>query len=200
MAARVFQSNVGEVLGHNRSKFHMFPSPTGYIMLSFSFLILKYMNTLYISLKWHVIFMKVEHEGLTTRTAMTHTLCHDWCVSCPKPITSQRCDSLPPSVVTPSTGSSSNSTDSYEKKGHFKHETESSWPVHFKHSHWWKWSRSKLASHYDAWGTNGVCECKMDVKFTWIPTWHWLDHVSWSLVGRPNTKSRDHGTPNTHNR
>ena len=28
-------------------------------------------------------------------------LCHDWCVSCPKPITTHRCESLPPSVVTP---------------------------------------------------------------------------------------------------
>ena len=26
-----------------------------------------------------------------------------------------------------------------------------------------------------------VCECKMDVKSTWIPTWHQMDHVSWSL-------------------
>jgi hypothetical protein len=30
-------------------------------------------------------------------------------------------------------------------------------------------------------GTNGVCECKMDVKSTWIPTCHRMDHVSWSL-------------------
>ena len=52
-----------------------------------------------------------------------------------------------------------------------------------------------------------VCECKMDVKFTWIPTWHQVDHVSWSLGlffktphgVRPNTKLGDHGTPNTHN-
>ena len=36
------------------------------------------------------------------------------------------------------------------------------------HSHWWiRRSRSKIASHY-AWETNGVCECKMDVKSTWI--------------------------------
>ena len=35
-----------------------------------------------------------------------------------------------------------------------------SWPLHFKHSHWWKrWSLSKFASHY-TWGTNGVSECK----------------------------------------
>ena len=66
-------------------------------------------------------------------------------------------------------------------QGHFAYETECPWPLHFKHSHWWKRrSRSKFASHY-AWGTNGVCECKMDVKSTWIPTWHPMDHVSWSL-------------------
>ena len=55
------------------------------------------------------------------------------------------------------------------------------WPLHFKHSHWWKrQSWSKFTSHY-AWGTNGVCECMTDVKSTWIPTWHRKDHVSWSL-------------------
>jgi hypothetical protein len=26
-------------------------------------------------------------------------------------------------------------------------------------------------------GTNKVCECKMDVKYTWIPTWHQMNHV-----------------------
>ena len=53
---------------------------------------------------------------------------------------------------------------------------------HFKHSHWWKRrSRSKFtASHYNC-GTNGACECKMDVKSTWILTWHQMDHVLWSL-------------------
>ena len=67
-------------------------------------------------------------------------------------------------------------------KGHFTHEAASPWPLHVKHSHWWKRrSRSKFASHY-AWGTNGVlCECKMDVKSTWILTWYQMDHVSWSL-------------------
>ena len=68
-----------------------------------------------------------------------------------------------------------------EPKGHFTHETESPWPLHFKHSHWWKRrGRSKFTSHY-AWGTKWVCECKMDVKSTWISRWHWMDHVSWSL-------------------
>jgi hypothetical protein len=66
-------------------------------------------------------------------------------------------------------------------EGHFTHEIESLWPLHLKHSHWWKRrSRSKFASHY-AWGTNGACECKMDVKSTWIPTRRQMDHVPWSL-------------------
>ena len=56
-------------------------------------------------------------------------------------------------------------------KGHFTHETESPWPLHFTHSHWWKRrSRSKFASH-SAWGTNGVCECKMDVKSAWMDSY-----------------------------
>jgi hypothetical protein len=86
--------------------------------------------------------------------------------------------------------------------------------THFKHSHRWKrQSCSNFASHY-TWGTNGVCECKMDVKSTWILTWHHMDHVSWSLglsskttslevgitqTGRSLHKPGDHGTPNVHN-
>ena len=74
-------------------------------------------------------------------------------------------------------------------KATFTHETESPWPVHFKHSHWWKRrSRSKFTPQY-AWGTNGVCDCKMDVKSTWIPTWHWMDHVLWLLGLFSNTIS-----------
>ena len=30
-------------------------------------------------------------------------------------------------------------------------------------------------------GPNEFCERKMDVKSTWIPTWHQMDRVSWSL-------------------
>ena len=60
-----------------------------------------------------------------------------------------------------------------------------------------------FASHY-ARGTIGVCECTMDVKSTWIPTWHkWIafqDHLDYTqnptLVSKPNTKPRNHGTPN----
>ena len=29
--------------------------------------------------------------------------------------------------------------------------------------------------------TEHICGCKMNVKSTWIPTWHRIDHVSWSL-------------------
>ena len=53
------------------------------------------------------------------------------------------------------------------------HETEGMWPLHFKHSHWWKRrSRSKFIALHYACETNKVCECKMVVKPTWIPTWH----------------------------
>ena len=64
-------------------------------------------------------------------------------------------------------------------KGHFTHKTSSRWPSHFKHSHWWE-SQVKFASHY-AWGTNGACEGKMDVKSTWTTTRHRMECVSWSL-------------------
>jgi hypothetical protein len=66
---------------------------------------------------------------------------------------------------------------------------------------------SLLLPHY-AWGTNGECECKMDVKSTWIPTWHRMDRVfvvTWTILknhlfgGRPNTKPGDHGTPHARN-
>jgi hypothetical protein len=76
-------------------------------------------------------------------------------------------------------------------------------------SRWERRSRSKFASHYP-WGTNGVCECcQVDVKVAWIPTWHQMDHVSWSLglfwktiswkYSRFKTTPRDHGTSNAHN-
>ena len=69
-------------------------------------------------------------------------------------------------------------------KGHFTHETESPQPLHFKHSHWWeRQSRSKFASHYTC-GTNKVCDNKMDVKSTWVPTWHQMEHgfmVTWII-------------------
>ena len=99
------------------------------------------------------------------------------------------------------------SSDTFPSQGHFTHETEGPWPVQFKHSHRWKrrsWSR--FTSHY-AWGTNWVCECKMDVKSTLILhciKWNMFHgHLDYSqkppLEGRPNTKLGDHDIPNTHN-
>ena len=89
--------------------------------------------------------------------------------------------------------------------GHFTHETESLWPVYFKHSHWLeRWSWSKFASHY-AWGTDRVCECKMEVYMDsymasngscFTVTWtNFKNHLL--EVGLTQTVG-DHGTPNTH--
>ena len=51
------------------------------------------------------------------------------------------------------------------------------WPMHFKHSHWWKRrSWSKFTSHY-GWGTNKVRGCKMDVS--WDCLWTLILEVSW---------------------
>jgi hypothetical protein len=62
-------------------------------------------------------------------------------------------------------------------KGHFTHEAEGLWPMHLKHSCWWKRrSLSKLDSHC-AWGTNKVSGCKMDAKSTWFCTWYLMDRV-----------------------
>ena len=58
-------------------------------------------------------------------------------------------------------------------------------------------------------GPTELCECKMDGKCTWIPTWHQMDRgfvVNWidfffkpPLGGRSKTKLGDHGTANAHN-
>ena len=82
-----------------------------------------------------------------------------------------------------------------EKVGHFTHEIKSSWPLNFKHSHWWKRrSWSKFYSHY-AWGANGVYKWMQDgcKESTYIPTWHRLDHVSWSLGPFSKTTSWEVG-------
>ena len=69
-------------------------------------------------------------------------------------------------------------------------------------THWWESrSRSKFASH-NAWGTNGVCECKMDVSLHGFPhVMKWImfhGHLDYfqepPLRGRTNTKPGDHGT------
>ena len=60
-------------------------------------------------------------------------------------------------------------------RGHFTHEIESLWRDHFKLSdRWKKVELVQVRSNY-TWGTNRVCECKMDVK----STCRRMDHVSW---------------------
>ena len=86
-------------------------------------------------------------------------------------------------------------------KGHFTHETESPWPLHFKHSRWWKRrSRSKFTSCY-TWGTNRVCEVYIDsymasngpcFMVTWIVFENHFLEVGLTQTGRP-------GTLNAHN-
>ena len=94
-------------------------------------------------------------------------------------------------------------------RAHFTHETESPWPLHFKHSHWWKRrSWSEFASHY-AWGTNGVCEMQDGCKF-YMDSYMALNGpcfmVTWIIFKKPplgsrsNTKPGDHGILNAHNR
>jgi hypothetical protein len=75
----------------------------------------------------------------------------------------------------------SNLSCSIGTKGHFAHKTESPWPLHSKHSLVEKAEPVQVRCFTLRLRTNGVCECKMDVKSTWIPTWHRMDHVSWSL-------------------
>ena len=91
-------------------------------------------------------------------------------------------------------------------KGHFTHKTWSPWPLHFKHSHWWKrGSCSKFHAHY-AWGTNWTwmqdgCTVYMD---SYMASNGSCFMVSWTtfkkplLGGKPHTKPGDHGIPNTH--
>ena len=80
-------------------------------------------------------------------------------------------------------------------RDHFTHEIESPRPIYFKHFHWWeRWRWSKFASHYTR-GTNILCKMQDGCE-----SLH-LDYFQKPpLIGRPNTKLGDHGTPNAHNR
>ena len=79
-------------------------------------------------------------------------------------------------------------------RDHFTHEIESPRPIYFKHFHWWeRWRWSKFASHYTR-GTNILCKMQDGCE-----SLH-LDYFQKPpLIGRPNTKLGDHGTPNAHN-
>jgi hypothetical protein len=91
-------------------------------------------------------------------------------------------------------------------KGHFTRETESPWPLHFKHSHWWKRrSRSKFAPHLIAlrgqrrmWMQDG-CEVYMDSYVASNGSCFMVTFQKPPLGGWPNTKLRDHGTLHAHN-
>jgi hypothetical protein len=93
-------------------------------------------------------------------------------------------------------------------RGHFTHDIESPWLSHFKHSHWWKrWSWSKFASPLrlrDQWRMWMQDRCKSVHAFlhgiNWIMFYGHLDYLQNPPRGcKPNTKPRDHGTPNAHN-
>ena len=100
-------------------------------------------------------------------------------------------------------------THTLHTKTHFTHEIENPWPLHLKHSHWWKRrSQLKFTSPY-TWGTNGVCECMVDVQ-VYVNSYMAsngsciIGHLDYfqkpPLGGKHGTKPRDHGTPNAHNR
>ena len=95
-----------------------------------------------------------------------------------------------------------------DNKGHFTHEAESPWPLHFKHSHCWKGGA----------GPSCFTLRLRDRRSKWMPRWmksmhEFLHGIGWimyhghwdwfqkSPLGvSPNTKPGDHGTPNAHNR
>ena len=73
--------------------------------------------------------------------------------------------------------------------GHVTHESESTWPLHFKHSHWWKRrSLSKFTSHY-SWRNNGVHEYELDVKSAWIHSYMASNGSFFMVIG---TTSKNH--------
>ena len=67
--------------------------------------------------------------------------------------------------------------------GHLTHETESPWPLPLQALSLVENAgpvRVRFTLRLRG-PTEWVCACWMDVKSTWIPTWHQMDHVSWSL-------------------
>jgi hypothetical protein len=102
--------------------------------------------------------------------------------------------------------------DPHVCKGHFTHKTESPWPSHFKHSHWWKkQSPSKFASKFtlhlrdqrSMWMQDGY-QVHMDSYMAWNGS---CFMVTWTIFQKPplegsrsNIKPRIHSTPSAHNR
>ena len=89
-------------------------------------------------------------------------------------------------------------------KGHFTHESEDLWPLHFEHSRWWKrQSWSKFPSQY-TWGDQGSkwmqdgCKIYMNSYMASIRSCFLVTRtiLKFTLGDRPNKK---HGTPKSHN-
>jgi hypothetical protein len=91
-------------------------------------------------------------------------------------------------------------------KGHFTHETESLWPFHFKHSHWWKKVRASPSSlHITLEGPTEYANVGwMDSYMApngscYMVTWTiFKNHLL--VVGLTQNRETKNGTPNAHNR
>ena len=92
-------------------------------------------------------------------------------------------------------------------QGLFTHETESPWPLHFKHSHWWKrWGPVQVRftlrwrDHRSMWMQDG-CKVHMD---SYVASNGSCLMVTWTLFqksplgGTSNTKAGNHGALNAH--
>ena len=88
-------------------------------------------------------------------------------------------------------------------EGHFTHETESPWPLHFKHSHWWKKAEPPVQVHLSIWMQDG-CRVYMDsymatngscFMVTWIT---FKNHLL--KVGLTQNRETIYGSPDAHNR
>jgi hypothetical protein len=95
----------------------------------------------------------------------------------------------------------------HQSEGHFTHETESPWPLHFQHSHWWKRRTGPSSLLHTT-----LEEPTEYVNARWKCLHGFLHGIEWIMFhgrldwfqkpprgGRPNTKLEDHGTPKAHN-
>ena len=83
-------------------------------------------------------------------------------------------------------------------------------PLHFKHSHWWKWAEPVQVHYFTLCLRYQMSEF---VNVRWMLSLHGFLHgIKWIMFHghldcfskpshgvRPNTKLGDHGTPNAHN-
>ena len=90
---------------------------------------------------------------------------------------------------------------------HFTHKTESPWPWHFQHSHWWKKAKPvQLRSPVRLRDQRSIYMWMQDGRKVYTDSCMASNGprfiVTWTLFkrDRPNTKPGDRGTPNAHNR